>query len=146
MTAMAPPRDEPEPNPIDSWMLDLYRSDYRRLVRLATLLLDDQGTAEEVVQDAFVTTARRQARTPMNDSSAAPAYLRSAVLNGARSQMRRRAVRRRHLRSVDVPPAAPAADRDIAADDASPQSLRRRLARNRRKPDPLAASEDGVTS
>ncbi|WP_300401643.1 cyanophycinase [Nocardioides sp.] len=36
--------------------------------------------------------------------------------------------------------------RDIAADDASPQSLRRRLARNRRKPDPLAASEDGVTS
>ncbi len=36
--------------------------------------------------------------------------------------------------------------RDIAAGDASPSSLRRRLARNRRKPDPLAASEDGTHS
>jgi cyanophycinase len=33
--------------------------------------------------------------------------------------------------------------RDIAAGDASPSILRRRLARNRRTPDPLAASEDG---
>jgi cyanophycinase len=33
--------------------------------------------------------------------------------------------------------------RDIAAGDASPSSLRRRLARSRRTPDPLAASEDG---
>jgi cyanophycinase len=36
--------------------------------------------------------------------------------------------------------------RDIAAGDASPSTLRRRLARNRRTPDPLAASEDGAHS
>ncbi|CAN5297637.1 cyanophycinase [soil metagenome] len=36
--------------------------------------------------------------------------------------------------------------RDIAAGDASPSILRRRLARNRRTPDPLAASEDGTHS
>ena len=36
--------------------------------------------------------------------------------------------------------------RDIAAGDASPSSLRRRLARSRRTPDPLAASEDGIRS
>ncbi len=36
--------------------------------------------------------------------------------------------------------------RDIAAGDASPSTLRRRMARNRRTPDPLAASEDGIHS
>ena len=31
-----------------------YRDEYRSLVRLASLLIDDVGTCEEIVQDAFV--------------------------------------------------------------------------------------------
>ena len=107
----------------DPWLVDLYRSDYRDLVRLAALLVDDVGTAEELVQDAFVATARRHGRAGMDDPGAAGAYLRSAVLNRARSQLRRREVRRRHLRSVADPPTAPPADRGAVASDESRRIL-----------------------
>jgi len=82
-------------------LVDMYRDHYRSLVRLASLLLDDRAASEEVVQDAFVALFRRW------DSVADPArrvsYLRSAVLNGARSRSRRRLVRRK---LVLVEPAA----------------------------------------
>lgn len=105
MACMAPVEHRADP-----WLVDLYRSHYAELVRLAALLVDDRGVAEEVVQDAFVSVARRRERAPLDDAQAVPAYLRSAVLNGARSALRRRAVRRRHLRSVEPPPDAPSAD------------------------------------
>lgn len=70
-----------------------HRASYRSLVRLASLLLDDIGQCEEVVQDAFVALYRRPDR--LQDPSKLPAYLRSAVLNGARSALRRRQVRER---------------------------------------------------
>ncbi len=117
MAAMAPPRREPGPAGVDPWLVELYRSDYDRLVRLAALLVDDVGVAEELVQDAFVAFATQQVRTPLRDPAAAPAYLRSAVLNRARSQLRRREVRRRHLRTVGPPATAPPADRDVVASD-----------------------------
>jgi RNA polymerase sigma-70 factor (sigma-E family) len=72
---------------------DLYRDHYRSLVRLASLLVDDLPTCEEVVQDAFVAIHRRG--LDGIDPGHVPAYLRSAVLNAARSQLRRRSVRRR---------------------------------------------------
>ena len=112
MAAMATPR-APDDRGVDPWLVDLYRSDYRSLVRLAALLVDDVGIAEELVQDAFVAVARRDGRAGMQDPGAASAYLRSAVLNRARSQLRKREVRRRHLRSVQAPPVAPAADHDV---------------------------------
>ena len=76
---------------------DLYREHYRSLVRLASLLVDDVPTCEELVQDAFVALHRRGLAgiEPVR----VPAYLRSAVLNGARSHLRKRQVRRR-LRPV----------------------------------------------
>lgn len=111
MATMAPTEHRADP-----WLVDLYRSHYRDLVRLAALLVDDRGLAEEVVQDAFVSVARRRGRTPLDDAGSAPAYLRSAVLNGARSELRRRAVRRRHLRSVTPPASAPGADQQALAD------------------------------
>lgn len=103
---------------LDPWLLDLYRTDYRRLVRLAAMLVDDVGTAEEVVQDAFVAVARRftEAGGP-DDVGATAAYLRSAVMNGARSALRKRSLRRRHLRSVEPPIAAPPADREVLVSD-----------------------------
>lgn len=113
MAAMASP-GAPRPElASDPWLVDLYRSDYAHLVRLAAMLVDDVGVAEELVQDAFVAVARRDGRTGMLDPAAAPAYLRSAVLNRARSQLRKRDVRRRHLRSVHEAPTAPPADRDV---------------------------------
>jgi RNA polymerase sigma-70 factor (sigma-E family) len=82
-----------------------YREHYRSLVRLASLLIDDVGTCEELVQDAFV---RTWARGPVvHDAALLPAYLRSAVLNGARSHLRRRMVWRRYLASVVARPPAP---------------------------------------
>ena len=93
----------------------LFRSEYRKLVGLARLLVDDPAQAEEVVQDAFVALHRNWGRAtdPL-------AYLRSSVVNGGRGLLRRRATARRHLR-VAEPSTAPGADErlghaeDIAA-------------------------------
>ena len=65
-----------------------------RLVRTARLLVDDMATAEDVVMDAFTSLHRRW--ETLRDPSDAHRYLRSCVLNGARSQLRRRRVRRLH--------------------------------------------------
>jgi RNA polymerase sigma-70 factor (sigma-E family) len=78
----------------DEWLADLHREHYRDLVRLAGLLLGDRGAAEEVVQDAFVALHLRWRR--LRDHDKVLPWLRSAVLNGARSRLRRREVRRRH--------------------------------------------------
>jgi RNA polymerase sigma-70 factor (sigma-E family) len=59
-----------------------------RLVGLAYLLLRDRGDAEDVVQEAFL---RLQRHAPsMETPSREAAYLRSIVLNLARSRLRRR--------------------------------------------------------
>lgn len=108
MAAMAPPLRRAEP-----WLVALYRAHHRDLVRLATLLVDDQGSAEEAVQDAYVALARRGA-AGVDDPGA---YLRTAVLNNARSALRKRRVRRRHLRSVERDRSAPGADQAVLLDD-----------------------------
>ncbi len=71
----------------------LYREHYTPLVRMASMLLDDVAQAEEVVQDAFVRMFELRNPPPRGK---APAYLRSAVLNGARSYIRKLVVRRKH--------------------------------------------------
>lgn len=88
----------------------LFRSEYRRLVGLARLLVDDTGSAEEVVQDAFVALHRHWDR--LRDEAAATAWLRVAVVNGARGRLRRRATARRHLR-VAEPAAGGGADEGV---------------------------------
>lgn len=85
--------------PASGWTADeavthLYSGHYATLVRLATMLLGDQGRAEEVVQDAYVSLHGRWGR--LADPDKALAYLRTSVVNGARSQLRRRAVADRH--------------------------------------------------
>lgn len=86
----------------------LYREHYRSLVRLASVLVDDVATCEELVQDAFVAVLRRSGGWV--DDDAAPAYLRSAVLNGARSHLRKQQVRRRWLQRATLPADQPGAD------------------------------------
>ncbi len=74
----------------DQAVTALYSAHYRSLVRLATLLVRDVATAEEVVQDAFVAMhgAWRRVREP----DKALSYLRQSVVNRSRSVLRHRAV------------------------------------------------------
>ena len=78
----------------DDALTELYTTHYRKLVRIAAMLLDDTGLSEEVVQDAYVRmhAAWKRIREP----EAAEAYLRTAVVNLARSRMRRRLVAQKH--------------------------------------------------
>ncbi|WP_327088753.1 SigE family RNA polymerase sigma factor [Nonomuraea sp. NBC_01738] len=59
------------------------------LVRLALLMLGDRAGAEDVVQEAFARTHAGRAR--LRDPDRALSYVRSAVLNGCRSMLRKRA-------------------------------------------------------
>jgi len=77
---------------------DLYRDHRGSLVRLASLLLSDVGEAEDVTQDAFVKAHLRWGR--LRDPDKALAFLRSAVLNGARSRLRHRRVVERNRSSA----------------------------------------------
>lgn len=68
-------------------MLDvLFRTHCAALVRLAVVLLGDRAEAEEAVQDAFVSLHRNWSQ--LRDTSAAGAYLRSAVVRRCRSRQR----------------------------------------------------------
>ena len=66
----------------------LYQAHATGLVRLAMLMLGDQSSAEDVVQDAFLGLYRRWAA--LNDPDRAVAYVRASVLNGCRDALRRR--------------------------------------------------------
>jgi len=67
----------------------LYAEHAFGLTRLAQVMLGDRAAAEDVVHDAFCGLCRRWA--DLTDPRKAPAYLRSSVLNGCRSVLRRRA-------------------------------------------------------
>ena len=68
----------------------LYRAQAVGLIRLAYLMLGDRAAAEDVVQDAFCGLYRNWGR--LADPSGALPYVRSSVLNGCRSVLRRRAL------------------------------------------------------
>ncbi len=74
---------------------DLYRQHRMRLVRLAILLVDEPATAEDVVQEAFTGLHRNWGR--LRDAAAAVGYLRTAVVNGSRSVLRRRKTAREYV-------------------------------------------------
>jgi len=69
----------------------LYQGHALSLARLALLILGDPAAAEDVVQDAFLGLYRRW--DSLADASAALAYLRTSVLNGCRTAIRRRSRR-----------------------------------------------------
>ncbi len=74
---------------------DLYRQHRMRLVRLAILLVDEPATAEDVVQEAF--TGLHRHWSGLRDEAAALGYLRTAVVNGSRSVLRRRKTARGYV-------------------------------------------------
>ncbi len=71
----------------------LYQAHALGLVRLAVLMLGDQPTAEDVVQDAFLGLYRRW--RALNDHDRALAYVRASVLNGCRMVYRQQSRRDR---------------------------------------------------
>jgi RNA polymerase sigma-70 factor (sigma-E family) len=68
----------------------LYSLHYRSLVRLAGLLVRDEPTAEEVVQECFV--AMHDGWHRLREEEKALSYLKQAVVNRARSVLRHRSV------------------------------------------------------
>ena len=99
----------------DAAVEELYAAHYRRLVRLAVLLVRDVETAEEVVQDSFVAMHGRWRR--LRDPDRGLAYLRQTVVNRSRSVLRHRAVEQRNQ---------PAPLRDVAGADEATLSAERR--------------------
>jgi RNA polymerase sigma-70 factor (sigma-E family) len=87
----------------DQAVARLYALHHQSLVRLATLLVRDTATAEEVVQDAFV--AMHDAWHRLRSPDKALAYLRQAVVNRSRSVLRHRMVVDRNLQEAapDMP-------------------------------------------
>src|SRR5215469_10521626 len=116
----SPPRQAPpggaevgaSARPHDEAVVALYHSRYAGLVRLAASLVGDVATAEDVVQDSFIATY--QAWWRLRDTSSALAYLRSAVMNGARSVLRQRVVADRHAAVWPVPDVASAEEDALA--------------------------------
>jgi RNA polymerase sigma factor (sigma-70 family) len=64
------------------------------MLRLATGLVDEVSAAEDVVQDAFAALYRHW--SSIRDPRAATGYLRTSVVNGSRSVLRRRMTARKH--------------------------------------------------
>ena len=65
----------------------LYQVHALGLVRLAHVMLGDRASAEDIVQEAFCGLYRRWSH--LSDQGKALQYVRSAVLNGCRSAIRR---------------------------------------------------------
>ena len=93
------------PGTADEAVRLLYGTHWHQLVRLATLLTRDASVAEELVQDAFVSLHRRW--SSLDDPGAAHGYLRTAVVNNARSALRHRGVEERHRQPGPPEPSGP---------------------------------------
>jgi RNA polymerase sigma-70 factor (sigma-E family) len=79
-------RDQPPDH--EATLTTLFREHYLGLVRMALLIVGDQPTAEDVVQDAFAALHRRLDRLSDRDNTLP--YIRAAVVNGCRTVLRRR--------------------------------------------------------
>ncbi|RST07731.1 sigma-70 family RNA polymerase sigma factor [Streptomyces sp. WAC07149] len=99
---------------------ELYHAHRLGMVRLAVLLVDDLGTAEDVVQDAFTALYRRYGEE-ISEVDNALGYLRTSVVNTARSVLRRRRTAR-----AWTPPAAadvPSAEASVVLGEAHREVL-----------------------
>ena len=100
---------------------DFFVVEHEAMVRLATSLVDTRERAEEIVQDAFEKTLLVWHRLDQPG-----AYVRASVVNGCRSELRRRRVIRRHTRPER--PGVVAADDAYLLDALSKLTPQRRIA------------------
>ena len=99
----------------DAAVEQLYAAHWRSLVRLSVLLVRDVGTAEEVVQDAFVEMHGRWSR--LREPDKALAYLRRAVVNRSHSRLRHLKVVRVHASRQPAPGVVRGADEAVLESD-----------------------------
>src|SRR5690348_18192695 len=83
----APPGEEAMPQARQA-VTALYQAHALGLIRLAVVMLGDRPAAEDVVQEAFCGLYRRW--HSLADTGKALAYVRSSVINGCRTVLRRR--------------------------------------------------------
>ncbi len=86
-TADFPQRPAAPPAPAEA-VTALYQAHALGLIRLAVVILGDRPAAEDVVQEAFCGLYRRW--YSLSDTGKALSYVRSSVINGCRSVLRRR--------------------------------------------------------
>jgi RNA polymerase sigma-70 factor (sigma-E family) len=91
----------------------LYAEHALGLIRLAHIMLGSQQAAEDVVQEAFLGLYRRWLQ--LDDQAKALGYVRSSVLNGCRSALRRQ--RTVELDGSLQPPAASAESAVLTAEE-----------------------------
>jgi RNA polymerase sigma-70 factor (sigma-E family) len=121
----------PRPERADA-VQDLFREHWLELVRLATVMVGDVATAEDVVQDAFERLHRGWHR--LREPSSGLAYARSSVLNGCRSVHRRTAVARKYGPRLATPADSTSPDPSVAADNSDEVvAALRRLTRRQRE-------------
>jgi len=106
----AGPPNEGSPEDVVAW---LFRAHGLALIRVALLLVGDQATAEDVVQDAFLGLHRALPR--LRDTNRALGYLRVSVVNGCRSVGRSR--RRAQFIRVDHDPPVWSAESAVMAEE-----------------------------
>lgn len=100
---------DPDGPPDNPTLTDLYHAHRLGMVRLAILLVDDQGTAEDVVQEAFTALYSRFGES-LDDVENALAYLRTSVVNLSRSTLRRRRTARAYTPPHEPDAASPEDD------------------------------------
>ena len=125
------PADAMVPRTADEAVRVLYGTHWHQLVRLATLLTRDASVAEELVQDAFVSLHRRW--SSLADPAAAHGYLRTTVVNNARSVLRHRGVEERYRQPGPPEPSGPEERAVQATEDARVMAALRSLSRRQQE-------------
>jgi RNA polymerase sigma-70 factor (sigma-E family) len=119
------------PRTADEAVRLLYGTHWHQLVRLATLLTRDASVAEELVQDAFVSLHRRW--SSLAEPAAAHGYLRTTVVNNARSVLRHRGVEERYRQPGPPEPSGPEERAVQATEDARVMAALRSLSRRQQE-------------
>ncbi len=91
-----------------------YRRQYREVLGLAIVLSGNRSVAEELVQEAFLTTLRQWDRVGVMDNPGA--WVRTVVANSSVSWFRRAGAQARALIRLGSPPGNPGLDVEAGLD------------------------------
>lgn len=110
----------------------VYFEHYKDLVSMARVLVDDVNSASDVVQTAFTRALIAQ---PTFNKSDSLSYMKTAIMNQARSDLRKRGTARKHLSVIssdDVELSTPA-EQELSAQAVAVQELLSQLPERQRE-------------